>query len=1145
MQRCPGCGEENPDRFRLCGFCGTALAVPVAPSEVRKTVTVVFSDLVGSTSLGEHLDSEALREVLAEYFATMRAVLERHGGLVEKYIGDAIMAVFGLPRMHEDDALRAVRAAAEMRAALPVLNDRLAARWGVRLANRTGVNTGEVVAGDPTTGQRLATGDVVNVAARLEQAAPPTEVLLGPDTYRLVRDATLVEAVPPLELKGKAEPMPAYLLQDVLPGEAISRRVDTPLVGREDELGALRRQWERTTDGRAARVTLLGDAGLGKSRLVAEFVREVAPATRVLRGQCVSYGEGITFLPLVEVLRAGAGIPEHAEPDAARSLLGDLLGADAEVATRIGSILGLSEERYAREELFWAARRALEALSRHRALVVVLDDIHWAEPTFLDLVDEVLDRWEGGRLLLLCAARHELEEERPDWGTASALDLRIVLRELDELESAAVIRNLLGGAHLPPPLEARVVAAAEGNPLFVEQLLAMLEDDGFFAPPGEQRSGWGTPGPAPLGGTPETPGPSGGPTPLPPGPGAPASPAGASRAWSSEDWAGISIPKNVAALLAARLDRLSATERSVLERASVSGVEFNCAAVRALEPGAAADLSNPLASLVAKRLVEPLDEAPHGEGSYRFRHGLVRDAAYGGLLKRTRAQLHERFAAWLREPGSVEASSRDELVGYHLEQAWRYRAELGPLDAEGWAIGAEASARLATAGRRAVGRGDMPAAVNLLERAAGVLAETDPTRPRLLTEAGEALLEIGELALAEARLAEARDAAGAVGDERGRRLAELDLLYLHYTTAPQGGGERVLEQVRAQLPGLEADGDDEALARAWRLLAYAEGIANRFGASADAAERTIRHAVAAGDEVLAHRFLGAFAVAALYGPTPVAEAIERCEEVLARALGDCRAQALTELALAHLEAMGGDFSSARARYTRSRASLERFGWTLLAALTSIDSAPIELLAGDLAAAEQELRRDYAALDQMGERNYISTTAGLLAEVLYRQGRLDEADELARRCAELADPEDVASQFLWRSAAGKVAARRGDDAMATRLVGEALLLIEASDQLDWQGDAHANLAEVHAAAGRADEAARAWARAVELYERKGDLVAAARARASADLDTSGSDLGTGGAGPGPGQADLAISGASLGAGEAELGAGGTGRLSRLV
>ena len=248
MRICSSCGEENPERFRLCGFCGAPLAAPAPPQEVRKTVTVVFSDLKGSTALGERLDSEAVREVLAVYFSAMRGVLERHGGLVEKYVGDAIMAVFGLPRLHEDDALRAVRAADEMRAALTEVNRRLESHWGVSLENRTGVNTGEVVAGDPSTGQRLVTGDTVNVAARLEQAAPPLEVLLGETTYRLVRDAVDVEAMPPLDLKGKSEPVAAYRLRGVSRREGVARRADTPLVGRAEELDALSAALERTAE---------------------------------------------------------------------------------------------------------------------------------------------------------------------------------------------------------------------------------------------------------------------------------------------------------------------------------------------------------------------------------------------------------------------------------------------------------------------------------------------------------------------------------------------------------------------------------------------------------------------------------------------------------------------------------------------------------------------------------------------------------------------------------------------------------------------------------------------------------------------------------------------------------------------------------
>ncbi len=272
MIRCPGCGEENPERFRLCGYCGEPLAAALPAHEVRKTVTVVFSDLQGSTSLGEQLDSESLREVLNLYFREMQAALERHGGTVEKFIGDAIMAVFGLPKLHEDDALRAVRAASEMQTALLTVNERLQRSYGVQLTNRTGVNTGEVVAGEVTTGQRLVTGDVVNTAARLEQAAPANEVLLGESTYRLVRDSVDVEAVPPLELKGKAEPVPAYRLLAVSGGEAVTRHLDRPIVGRQRELEQLNDALDTAiAEGRAQLVTVLGSAGVGKSRLLDEF----------------------------------------------------------------------------------------------------------------------------------------------------------------------------------------------------------------------------------------------------------------------------------------------------------------------------------------------------------------------------------------------------------------------------------------------------------------------------------------------------------------------------------------------------------------------------------------------------------------------------------------------------------------------------------------------------------------------------------------------------------------------------------------------------------------------------------------------------------------------------------------------------------
>src|SRR6266480_4718814 len=301
MRICPSCGEENPERFRLCGFCGAPLAPELPPQEVRKTVTIVFSDLKGSTAMGEKLDSEAVREVMTRYFDEMRAALERHGGVVEKYIGDAIMAVFGLPRVHEDDAVRAVRAAFEMRARLAALNEEPESRWGVTVGNRTGVNTGEVVAGDPTTGQRLVTGDTVNTAARLEQAAPTDEILLGEPTYRLVRHAVEVEPVEPLEAKGKAERVAAYRLVEVHEAESVERTRDSPLVGRERELDLLGEELASAIRERSCRrVTIVAQAGVGKSRRIDEFGRAAAGEVRLLRGRCWPLRSGKTYERLVE-----------------------------------------------------------------------------------------------------------------------------------------------------------------------------------------------------------------------------------------------------------------------------------------------------------------------------------------------------------------------------------------------------------------------------------------------------------------------------------------------------------------------------------------------------------------------------------------------------------------------------------------------------------------------------------------------------------------------------------------------------------------------------------------------------------------------------------------------------------------------------
>ncbi|MGH2817543.1 MAG: adenylate/guanylate cyclase domain-containing protein [Actinomycetota bacterium] len=538
--------------------------------EVRKTVTVLFADVSGSTALGERLDPESLRGVMSRYFDEMRSAVEDHGGTVEKFIGDAVMAVFGVPVVHEDDALRAVRAAAQMREILAALNNELDREWGARLHIRTGINTGEVVAGDPSGSQSFVTGDAVNVAARLEQAAEPGEILIGKETHRLVRDAVLVEPVDPLELKGKVERVPALRLLNVTAGAPpFARRLDSPLVGREDELVRLRHALEEAAMQRVCRITtVVGDAGLGKSRLVNEFVLQATTRARTLWARCLPYGEGITFWPVAELVKAAAGIGELDSPGAARSKVRNLVGDvedGADIAERVAAAIGLGEGEGEIQETFWAVRRLLEVLARYGPLVVVIEDIHWAEPTLLDLLQYVAGFSIDYPLLILCTARPDVRESRPDWGSIGEL---IVLEPLTQLQCELLIGNLLGRAGLTGDVRARITESAEGNPLFVEEMLRMLIDDGLL----ERDDGhWAARG----------------------------------------DLSRVSVPGTISALLSARLDQLAGEERSVIQRASVIGKVFWWGAVTELSPEAIGRASAPTSRPFCARS----SSAPTGPGS--------------------------------------------------------------------------------------------------------------------------------------------------------------------------------------------------------------------------------------------------------------------------------------------------------------------------------------------------------------------------------------------------------------------------------------------------------------------------------------------------------------------------------------------------
>jgi len=957
--------------------------------EQRKTVTVLFCDVTGSTALGESVDPEAVRALLARYFERMKAIVERHGGTLEKFIGDAVMAVFGVPVVHEDDALRAVRAAAEMRAALPELG----------VLARIGVNTGEVVTG---TAERLATGDAVNVAARLEQAASPGEILIGEATLGLIRDAVEVEALEPLPVKGKREPVGAHRLLSVR--EPPGRRLEAAMVGRETELAQLRAAFEQAVaDGSCQLFTVVGEAGVGKSRLVSEFLSGLEAT--VVVGRCLPYGKGITYWPVVEVVQRL-----------------DVRPSDRAAGAAIGSLLGEGEAGASAEEIAWAFRKTLEQAAAVAPLVVVFDDIQWGEQTFLDLVEHVALLSSGAPILLLCVARPELTERRTGWPVALSLE---------PLPEEAV-RRLMPEA-IGTGLRERIARAAGGNPLFVEEMVAMAVEAG-----GE-----------------------------------------------------MALPATLRALLAARLDQLDSGERRVLECAAVEGEVFHRGAVQALADGEG-QVTPRLAALVRRGLISPYRAQLAGEDGFRFHHLLIRDAAYEALTKMSRAELHERFADWLARVVREHAPEYEEILGYHLEQAHRSRAELGPLDEHTQGVGRRAAECLAAAGRRALARGDAHAATNLLERALALVPPADPFGLELAPDLTDALMLAGNFERADQVATAAIEAAE---DSRHGLLALLLRSDVRTFTEPEGSLERLRSVAESALPELEKAHDDKGLARAWAAIAWTHHIATRFQPAIDAFERAFAHARRASDERQANQALIQIGIDLIYGPTPAEEAIRRCKAVLEdTSISRWGAMGFMD-ALAVHEAMLGDFDAARELIERVRTMTEDLG--LARGLPFILRAEhgwiVETLAGDPKAAEREIRVAYEALEQMGEKGLMSTQAARLGQSLYAQQRYVEAENYAKISEQAGASDDIVTQMLWRQVRAKTLARRGHVEDAEDLARDAVALAEPTDALDMRADGLVDLAEVLRLIGRTDETTGVLEGAVRLYEQKGDVVSAARAR----------------------------------------------------
>ncbi len=993
-----------------------SLLLEVAPlarpaMQFRRLVTILFVDVVESMALAEALDPEALGRVLQSYFETVSAAIVRHGGTVEKFAGDAVMAAFGIPISHEDDALRAARAALDIRVGIVALNEQLAQQHEVALEVRIGIESGEVVATPTEARQRLVTGEAVGIAAKLEAAAGADEIVIGALAARLIDHVARLEPLGPLEIKGKRDPVHAFRLLEVTPvAPAFERRLDAPLVGRKRELAALRRSLKRAVDGGSARVAVaIGPPGVGKSRLAAELTRRAKGVT-TLWGRCLSYGDGITYWPLREAL-------EGAEASAERDAVLAALDADTPPPA---------------PELAWLFRQFCEASARKKPLVLVFDDVHWAEPTFLELVEHLADKGTAA-ISVVCLAREELLEERPTFLEGRANVDTIVLDGLSVDETDALLEGL-GGATLESDQRARIAETAEGNPLFLEQLLALALEGGL-----------------------------------------------AERA----------LPETIQALLAARLDRLGPGERAVLERGAVVGKEFTAEDVVALlDPNAAPTADTHLQTLAGRGFVRP-----RSDGAFAFRHVLVRDAVYRSAPKRLRAELHERYADRLDTVPQV-VPDLDEFVGYHLEQACLLRTELGESDRRTERLAEDAGGRLGVAGMRAFRRGDAPATANLLGRSTTLLPAGDSLRRELLCNLAIVYFGSGDPDRAVAVLSSLIADGQNTKDLRIQTWARIELEYLRVRREHRTADE-LLALATHGIPIFEQAGDHRALGRSLLFAGWVHGgHRGNHAAWLDAAERAlVEYRRAAWPRATP---LGEIGSALYWGPTPVQEAVRRCEQLLREEPDDRVGTAYLRTMVGGLRAQLGDLARARDLVQGAQSTLVDLGHPSAASIycTTV-LGQIALLADEPEAAERIFRNLCSDLEVSRDFNQLASRASDLAEALVRLEELDEANTWTRVAESHAATDDVKAQMMWRPVRAKVLARKGDFASATGLAREGVRLTNTTDGLNRRAEVQRDLGDVLSLAGDEERSVEAFGRAIELFEQKGNAVGARQVRALMD------------------------------------------------
>jgi tetratricopeptide (TPR) repeat protein len=954
------------------------------------------------------VDPESLQELMRLYFAEMRGALERHGGSVEKFIGDAVVGVFGVPAAREDDALRACRAAVEMQARIGALNAELLLRFQTEIQVRIGLNSGEVVGSEET----FVTGDAVNVAARLEQAAGAGEVLLGETTLRLVRDAVRVEELPPIEAKGKSERLAAFRLVHV--GEP-TRQAATPLVGRTAELLLLEHEVESALAvGRCRVLTIVGEPGVGKSRLADELLARVAGGARVARGACLSYGEGITFWAVAQVVRQLAAIRDEDSIQEAR----------ARVPQRIAQLVGLAEGSTTADQTAEAVAVFLADAAAERPLVVFVDDIHWAEPALLDLLGGLPARIGDAPVIVLCLARPELLETRPDW------PVTVGLEPLD----AAEVDALLDQLDAPASVRVRIAQTAGGNPLHAEELVAWVQEGGDLD----------------------------------------------------------EMPTTLNALLGARLDRLEGQERDALERGAVEGEIFHQAAIVELsEEPARRAVPAELGQLARKDLIRLAAASLVAGGiAYRFKHILVREAAYRGTAKRLRADLHERFADWLERVAGERVAEYHEILGYHFEQAYRYREELGAVDDEGRTLAARAAHHLGAAGRRANDRADVGAAANLLGRATTLLPVDSVERLRLLNHLAYAVDQTGRMLEARAIAQELFERASALGERalaaHGRSYAVPNPFFDH--EADKETAEVAYTELIEVFTEL---GDHAGLAQATRRLALVHRTRGQRRVAIIWLEKALEHALASDDMSTRRAVVNSLANDMPLSPIPVEEALERIDQLLAISGDDRVLQAAITRHRGALLAMAGRFDESRecgrwADPILDEAGVESLSWGSLGS-----ASYARFLAGDVDGAARAIAEKWHAYPvEDGKTQSLAISAAyVLANFYCDQGRWEDA----RRCID-AYPNARLENPSRLSAEGRIAAHLGSFEKALELAHRAVEGVERTDLLNDRAARWLGLAEVQRAAGLEADADVSLENAIRLFEQKGNVAAVALVRA---------------------------------------------------